>query len=62
MYALGLAQSLAKYHAFRVPFLFDLQLQNLQVPNTGLEYWRPGVSLVLLLLKPSVESRCMARF
>ena len=51
-YALGLAQSLAKYHAFRVPFLFDLQLQNLQVPNTGLEYWRPGVSLVLLLLKP----------
>jgi hypothetical protein len=51
-YALGLAQSLAKYHAFRVPFLFDLQLNHLQVPNTGLEYWRPGVSLVLLLLKP----------
>ena len=22
------------------------------MPNTGLEYWRPGVSLVLLLLKP----------
>jgi hypothetical protein len=51
-YALGLAQSLAKYHAFRVPFLFDLQLNHLQVPNTGLEYWRPGVSLMLLLLKP----------
>ena len=51
-YALGLAQNLAKYHAFRVPFLFDLQLKHLQVPNTGLEYWRPGVSLVLLLLKP----------
>jgi len=51
-YALGLAQSLAKYHTFRVPFLFDLQLNHLQVPNTGLEYWRPGVSLVLLLLKP----------
>jgi len=51
-YALGLAQSLAKYHAFRVPFLFDLQLSHLQVPNTGLEYWRPGTSLVLLLLKP----------
>ncbi len=51
-YALGVAQNLAKYHAFRVPFLFDLQLQHLQVPNTGLEYWRPGVSLVLLLLKP----------
>jgi hypothetical protein len=51
-YALGLAQNLATYHAFRVPFLFDLQQQHLQVPNTGLEYWRPGVSLVLLLLKP----------
>src|SRR5215472_7371238 len=51
-YALGLSQSLAKYHAFRVPFLFDLQLSHLQVPNTGLEYWRPGTSLVLLLLKP----------
>lgn len=51
-YVLGLAQSVAKYHTFRVPFLFDLQLQHLQVPNTGLEYWRPGVSLLLLLLKP----------
>ena len=51
-YALGLAQSLAKYHAFRVPFLFDLQLGHLQVPNTGLEYWRPGTSLLLFLLKP----------
>ena len=51
-YALGLAQDIAKYHAFRVPFLFDLQLSHLQVPNTGLEYWRPGVSLVFLLLKP----------
>src|SRR6185437_7930792 len=51
-YALGLSQNLAKYHTFRVPFLFDLQLSHLQVPNTGLEYWRPGTSLVLLLLKP----------
>src|SRR5215469_14084220 len=51
-YALGLAQSLAKYHAFHVPFLFDLQLKHLQIPNTGLEYWRPGVSLALLLVKP----------
>jgi hypothetical protein len=51
-YALGLAQVLAIKHAFRVPFLFDLQLHTLHVPNTGLEYWRPGVSLLLLLLKP----------
>ncbi len=51
-YALGLAQNLARYHAFRVPFLFDLQLNRLQVPNTGLEYWRPGVSLLFAVLKP----------
>ncbi|HEX5282737.1 MAG TPA: hypothetical protein VFW30_01360 [Bryocella sp.] len=51
-YALGLAQDLTRYHSFRVPFLFDLQLNHLQVPNTGLEYWRPGVSLLFALLKP----------
>jgi hypothetical protein len=48
-YALGLAQTLARRHAFHVPFLFDLQLHTLRVPNTGLEYWRPGVSLILVL-------------
>lgn len=51
-YALGMAQTLAAKHAFRIPFLFDLQLHTLRVPNTGLEYWRPGVSFLLLLLKP----------
>lgn len=51
-YALGLAQNLAKFHALRAPFLFDLQLKHLAVPNTGLEYWRPGVSLLLFALKP----------
>src|SRR5581483_8696685 len=51
-YALGVAQDLARNHAFRVPFLFDLQLNHLAVPNTGLEYWRPGVSLLFALLKP----------
>jgi hypothetical protein len=51
-YALGLAQALATKHAFRVPFLFDLQQHTLKVPNTGLEYWRPGMSLILLVLKP----------
>jgi hypothetical protein len=51
-YALGLAQGLAQHHAFRAPFLFDLQLNHLAVPNTGLEYWRPGVSVILFLLKP----------
>jgi hypothetical protein len=51
-YALGLAQSLARRHAFQAPFVFDLQLPALHVPNTGLEYWRPGVALLLYLLKP----------
>src|SRR5579875_3913171 len=51
-YALGLAQNLARDHAFRAPFLFDLQLKHLQVPNTGIEYWRPGVSLVFSALQP----------
>lgn len=50
-YALGLAQGLAKYHVFHAPFLFDLQLRHLQVPNTGIEYWRPGVPLLLYLLR-----------
>jgi hypothetical protein len=51
-YALGVAQDLTRYHSFRVPFLFDLQLHHLGVPNTGLEYWRPGVSLLFAFLKP----------
>jgi hypothetical protein len=48
-YALGLAQGLARYHAFHASFLFDLQLHHLQIPNTGIEYWRPGVSLLFYL-------------
>jgi hypothetical protein len=51
-YTLGLAQALATHHAFQAPFVFDLQLPTLHVPNTGLEYWRPGVALLLYLLKP----------
>ena len=51
-YALGVAQDLVHYHAFRVPFLFDLLLKHPQVPNTGIEYWRPGVSLLFAALKP----------
>jgi hypothetical protein len=50
-YALGLAQGLAHYHAFHASFLFDLQLHHLQIPNTGIEYWRPGVSLLFYLLR-----------
>ena len=50
-YALGLAQGLARYHAFHASFVFDLQLHHLQIPNTGIEYWRPGVSLLFYLLR-----------
>ena len=50
-YALGLAQSLASYHAFHAWFLFDLQVSHPHIPNTGLEYWRPGVSLILYLFR-----------
>jgi hypothetical protein len=50
-YALGLAQGLARYHAFHASFVFDLQLHHPQIPNTGIEYWRPGVSLLLYLLR-----------
>ncbi len=49
---LGLGQSLASGHGFQTRFLYDLQQAHLSLPNTGLEYWRPGVSLALLLLKP----------
>jgi hypothetical protein len=51
-YALGVAQALATRHTFRVPFLFDLLSNSLHVPSTGLEYWRPGVSLLLVVLRP----------
>jgi hypothetical protein len=50
-YALGLAQGLARYHAFHASFVFDLQLLHPHIPNTGIEYWRPGVSLLFYLLK-----------
>lgn len=49
---LGLAQNLSTGHGFQARFLYDFQQPHLALPNTGLEYWRPGVSLLLLSLKP----------
>lgn len=49
---LGMAQNLATGHGFHTRFLYDFQQAHLTLPNTGLEYWRPGISLILLLLKP----------
>lgn len=49
---LGLAQTLSSEHRFQTRFLYDFQQLHPTLPNTGLEYWRPGVSLLLLALKP----------
>lgn len=49
---LGLAQTLSSTHHFQARFLYNFQQAHPTLPNTGLEYWRPGVSLLLLLLKP----------
>ena len=51
-YYLGMAQNLASGQGFHARFLYDFQLPHVTLPNTGIEYWRPGISLVLLLLKP----------
>ncbi len=51
-YYLGMAQNLGAGRGFHARFLYDLQQSNPTLPNTGIEYWRPGISLLLLLLKP----------
>ena len=51
-YYLGMAQNLASGQGFHARFLYDFQQAHLSLPNTGVEYWRPGISLFLLLLKP----------
>ena len=51
-YYLGMAQTLGAGGGFHARFLYDFQQAHLTLPNTGIEYWRPGVSLLLLLLKP----------
>lgn len=51
-YYLGLGQSLANGGGFHTRFLYDFQQAHLSLPNTGIEYWRPGISLLLQLLRP----------
>ena len=51
-YYLGLGQSLAAGNGFHARFLYDFQQTRLSLPNTGIEYWRPGISLALQLLRP----------
>lgn len=51
-YYLGMAQNLASGQGFHARFLYDFQQAHLTLPNTGIEYWRPGISLILLVLRP----------
>ncbi len=49
---LALGQSLSHHHGMALNFLYQYQFVNLNLPTTGLEYWRPGVSFLLLLAQP----------
>lgn len=49
---LGMAQNLSAGRGFHARFLYDLQQAHPTLPNTGIEYWRPGISLLLMLLRP----------
>ena len=49
---LGMSQELAAGHGFHSRVLYDFQQAHPALPSTGLEYWRPGISFLLLLLKP----------
>ena len=51
-YYLGMGQNLAAGQGFHARFLYDFQLPHLALPNTGVEYWRPGISLLLQVLRP----------
>ena len=48
---LGMAKTLASGQGFHARFLYDFQQAHPTLPNTGLEYWRPGVSLLLAALR-----------
>ncbi len=49
---LGMGENLATGRGFHARFLYDFQLPHLALPNTGIEYWRPGISLLLQILRP----------
>src|SRR5215472_4542589 len=44
-----LARQLAGHHGFMLPFVWNYQVGNIQLPNPALQYWRPGMSLILAL-------------
>jgi hypothetical protein len=49
---LALGESLSRHHGFRENFLFQYQFVAPHLPTHGIEYWRPGTSLLLLLALP----------
>ncbi len=49
---LALAESLSHHHGFVENFLYDFQMDKLQLPSHGIEYWLPGTSFFLMLAKP----------
>ncbi len=50
-----LARQLADHHGFVLPFVWNYQVGDAQLPNPALQYWRPGMSLILAL--PSLFGR-----
>ena len=50
-----LARQLADHRGFVLPFVWNYQVGDIGLPNPALEYWRPGMSLILAL--PSLFGR-----
>ncbi|MDE2227872.1 MAG: hypothetical protein KGL11_02375 [Alphaproteobacteria bacterium] len=55
-----LARQLADHRGFVVPFVWNYQVGDINLPNPALEYWRPGMSLILAL--PAVFDRSVTLF
>jgi hypothetical protein len=49
---LSLGESLSHHHGFTQRFLYQYQFVSTHLPSHGIEYWRPGISLLLLLAQP----------
>ena len=49
---LALGESLSRHHGFTINFLYQYQFVGHHLPAHGIEYWRPGVSFLLLLAQP----------
>ncbi len=49
---LALGESLSRHQGFTQNFLYQYQFLSPHLPSHGIEYWRPGTSLFLLLAQP----------